>query len=84
MTKHPDDTIAWVTVRLHAHGAVSVGGTLGDRNMAITLLEHAKDAIRRQVPEAGELVVPNRDVCVQPSPTLRELGDLSLRDRGDT
>lgn len=83
MTPAPDDTIAWVTVRLHAHGQISVSGTIGDKPLAIGMLDQAKDAIRRQVPDAGQIYVPNCDVDAAPNPALREMGDLALCDRGD-
>ena len=79
----PEDTIAWVTVRLHSHGAVSVSGTIGERDLAVSLLDHAKDAVRRQVPRAGELYVPNCDVDASPSAGLVEMGDIPRDQRGD-
>lgn len=80
----PDDTIAWVTVRLHAHGQLSVSGTIGERKLALDLLAHAADAVRRQVPADGELYVPNSDVQVaSPNPSLVEMGDLHPSQRGD-
>jgi hypothetical protein len=78
--KVPDidlDCVAYLTVRLHAHGMVSVSGHVGDPTFARQLLDHAKDAIGRHVPE-GRIVVPNRDVV------LKEYGDLPPTDRGDT
>ena len=77
----PDDTIAWVTVRLHSHGGVSVSGTIGDKNLACKLLDHAKDAVRRNGKD--QIIIPNSDVEISPPPYLREMGDLSPRDRGD-
>jgi hypothetical protein len=61
---------------------LSVGGTIGDAVMAKRMLDHAKDAITRQVPDAG-IVVPSRDVDVVPRAGLRELGDLARHERGD-
>lgn len=77
------DTIAWVMVRLHAHGQISVSGTIGERKLALGLLDHAKDAIKRQVPDDGELYVPNSDVSVSPRGDLVEMGDLTAELRGD-
>lgn len=78
----PEDVVAWVTVRCHASGTVSVQGTIGDPVFAKKLLDHARDAITRQVPEKG-LVIPGRDVDLAPNQGLRELGDLAPHERGD-
>ena len=76
------DVVAWITIRHHANGAVSVGGTIGDAAYAKRLLDHAKDAITRQVPEKG-IVIPNSDVDVVANPALVELGELRPDQRGD-
>jgi hypothetical protein len=79
-----DDTIAWVTVRLHSHGACSISGTIGERDLSLQLLAHAADTIKRQAPREGGIIIPNCDVDVSaPPPHLNEMGDLALRDRGD-
>lgn len=79
----PDDCVAWITVRLHAHGAMSIQGTIGDKKLAHQLLDHARDAITRQVPDEHALVVPNRDVAIVPASTLKEIGDIPPNQRGD-
>ena len=78
----PDDVIAWITVRHHAGGAISVSGTIGDPRYARQMLDHAKDAIGRQVRESG-IVVPNRDVDAETAMSRREMGDLGAHERGD-
>lgn len=80
----PDDTIAWITVRHHANGQLSVSGTIGDPVHAKKLLDHAKDAITRQVP-AGGIIIPGRDVQLpDPAlPGLQEMGYLPPDQRGD-
>lgn len=78
-----DDTVAFLTIRLHATGALSVQGHVGDKRLALQLLEHAKDAIGRQFPDDRQILVPNRDVDVTPSIPLRDFGDLSAREKGD-
>ena len=78
----PGDVVAWITVRCHANGTVSISGTIGDAAFAKSLLDHAKDAISRQIP-AGGIVIPNRDVDVVPSAALREMGDIPAGQRGD-
>lgn len=78
----PLDTIAWVTVRLHSNGMVSTQGTIGDKAMALHLLDQAKDAIRGHVKDEL-IVVPNRDVPQAPRVPTRDLGDMSPSDRGE-
>ena len=78
-----DDCIAFVTVRLHAPGTISISGHVADRRLCLQLLDHARDAIKRQIPDDHALVLPNRDVSVTPRLTLREFGDLAPGDRGD-
>jgi hypothetical protein len=68
---------------MHANGTVSVSGTIGDRDFALSLLDHARDAIGRQIPRKGEIYMPNRDVDLSPNPGLREMGDLHPNERGD-
>lgn len=80
---HPDNVVQWVTVRLHQDGAVSTQGTIGDKKMAIHLLDIARDAIRGQVPEEGKLFIPNRDVEVMPSLPTRDMGNIPIGERGD-
>lgn len=79
----PLDTIQWVTVRLHANGTISTQGTISDKAMAIHLLDQARDAIRRQVPDPGKIVIPGRDVDVMPSLPTRDMGDIPPAERGD-
>ena len=80
----PDDVVAWISVRYHANGALSVSGTIGDSGFAKKLLDHAKEAIGRQVPEGG-IIVPGRDVQLADPllPGLKEMGDLPRDQRGD-
>lgn len=79
----PDDTVAWVTVRMHAPGTISIQGTIGDPSFAISLLEHAIDAIRNQVRPRDELFIPSRDVEARPYAGLRDVGDMAAHERGD-
>lgn len=76
----PLDVIAWVTVRLHSSGMVSTQGTIGDKPMALHLLEQAKEAISKQ---QSRLIIPGRDVDVSPSVPTRDLGDMPVGDRGE-
>jgi hypothetical protein len=79
---HSLDVVAWITVRYHANGGLSVQGTIGDARVARQLLDHAKDAIGRQLGDR-QIVVPNRDVDVEPSSLLKPLGDVPAGERGD-
>jgi len=83
--EHPDDTVAFVTVRLHANGMLSTQGHIGDKVFAIKLLENGIDAIRSQMKDRSEIVVPSRDVAVPELvfPT-RERGDIPEDERGDS
>jgi hypothetical protein len=83
ITEKPDNTIAWITVRAGADGALSISGTLSPRSTAIAMLDHARDAVRRQVPDDRAIVIPNRDVVVPLGPHLRDVGDMAPTDRGD-
>lgn len=48
-------------IRLHENGAMSISGPTGDMDFCLQLLEHAKDAIRRQA-KPRELIVPAKDL----------------------
>lgn len=80
-----DDTIAFITIRMHAPGTISVSGHVADKRFALQLLDHAKDAISRQFPETpAGIIVPNRDVdMVDPAFPLKEFGDIPMGQRGD-
>lgn len=81
----PDDTVAYITIKMHAPGTISVAGHVADKRFALTLLEHAKDAISRQFPETpAGIVMPNRDVDMPAAAMpLREWGDMAPNERGD-
>lgn len=78
-----DGCVAFLTIRYYADGKLAVGGHIADKRFALELLEHAKDAIGRQIPDDKAIVVPNRDVDVHPSIPLTDLGDLVPAKRGD-
>lgn len=79
----PLDVIQWVTVRLHGDGTVSTAGTIGDKTMALRLLDIARDAVKSQVQDYKAIVVPNREVDVAPKLPVRDLGNMLERERGD-
>lgn len=80
-----DDTVAYITVRMHAPGTISVAGHVADKRFALQLLDHAKDAIARQFPQTpAGLVIPNRDVDMPEAVVpLKEFGDIPVGHRGD-
>lgn len=84
--EHPDDTVAFVTVRLHANGMLTTQGHVGDKAFAVALLENAIDAIRTRVRDSADLVVPARDVDAPQSEAFpsRERGDIPVGERGDS
>lgn len=80
----PDDVVQWVTVRLHADGAVSTSGTIADKKMALRLLAIATDAVKTQVKDYKPIIVPNREVEIAPSLPVREQGMMAAHERGDS
>lgn len=78
-----DDVVAWVTIRLHAHGAMSVSGTIADRAMARAMIDHAREALGPRI--VGGIILPNKDVAVSANmPGMREMGDIPYAERGDS
>lgn len=80
--EQPPDVVAFVTVRLHQTGAVSTQGTIGDKAMALRLIDIARDAIVGRVSDTP-IVVPGRDVGFAPSLPTRDLGSMARHERGD-
>lgn len=84
MVPPQDSDVVWfLTIRIHAPGTMSVQGHLGDPVFALAQLEQAADAIRRQVRARDEIVIPNREVTINPNIPLREFGDMLPHERGD-
>lgn len=77
------DTVAYLTIRLHSTGALSVQGHIFDKRMAHQMLDHAREAIGRQVVESSGVLIPSRDVAVEPSLPLVPYGDMVPCQRGD-
>lgn len=70
MTPTIDDRIAYIALSLYGDGAMSISGNIGDKRLALQMLDHARDTILSQMkanPYSG-LVVPPRDVTVAPDP----------------
>ena len=76
-----DDRIAYIALSLYGDGAMSISGNIGDKRLALQMLDHARDTIANQQkanPYSG-LLVPPRDIEVAPNPlfpALVETGDL--------
>jgi ArsR family metal-binding transcriptional regulator len=61
------DRSAYLTVSIHASGALSVSGHIENKEWAIAMLENAKDAIRSyHAKKDGEIIVPSKDVSIVP------------------
>ena len=77
-----DDRIAYIAISLYGTGAMSISGNIGDKRLALQMLDHARDTILGQLermPHSG-LLVPPRDVSVAPDPhypALIEAGDVA-------
>jgi len=76
------DRVAYIAISLYGDGSMSTSGNIGDKRLALQMLDNARDAIRGQLerhPYTG-LLVPPRDVEVVPSPLyppLVEAGDVA-------
>lgn len=79
----PEDVVQWITIRLHADGMLSTCGTIADKRMALHLLDHARDSIKRSVPEYKALIIPGSEVEIAPVLPVKELGTIPPNLRGD-
>ena len=87
-TPKESDRIAYIALSLYGDGAMSVSGNIGDKKLALQMLDAARDVLVSQQkanPYSG-LLVPPRDVGVAPNPLyppLVEAGDVppNLRAR---
>ena len=83
--QNPLDCVASITIKHHSSGALSVEGNIGDTKLALQMIDAARDAVKHQLRDKSEIVIPNRDVEAkqnQKFPTL-PLGDMRPEDRGD-
>ena len=65
-----DKPVGYLKITHYENGALSVEGTIEDKTYVLSLLECAKDAIRNQR-IAGEIVLPARDVQIEPQSISR-------------
>lgn len=79
----PLDVVQWVTVRLHADGAVSTTGTIADKPMALRLLDIAREAIKTKVRDYSVIEIPGSEMDIAPTLPVKDLGYIPLAQRGD-
>jgi hypothetical protein len=78
----PLDRIAYLAISLYGGGAMSISGNIGDKRLALQMLDHARDTIAAQLvaaPDSG-LLIPPRDVTVAPDsryPALVQAADVA-------
>jgi len=79
------DVVAQIVINLHANGAMSVQGNIGDVKLALGMIDHARDAVKGRFSPRQEIIIPNFDVAVKQSPNLptREMGDMKPHELGD-
>ena len=64
----PNDRIAYIALSLFGDGAMSISGNIGDKKLALQMLDHARDTIAAQLRRTSELRIPSSDVEVRPDP----------------
>jgi hypothetical protein len=77
----PLDAVAHINVTLYGDGSMATQGNIADIKLALSMLDHAKDAIRGQFqPKETKLIVPKYDVDIAPTEgthPLQEYGTVS-------
>lgn len=75
------DAIANISVTLYGGGEMSISGNIGDVKLALTMLDHARDAVNNQWQRRdrdGLLLPPsNVDVPVHPGFPLTQNADVA-------
>ena len=64
-----DKVVARLILDLHDDGALSVSGNIGDKKLALGMLDSARAAVEGQLLSSA-IVVPNCDVIAPQSPTF--------------
>lgn len=85
------DGVAYILIRLYGSGAMSISGNIGDKPLALKMIDHARDTVKnRQSPASDALLIPNSDVQVVPhanfplqqyadvNPELRPVGPVGM------
>lgn len=74
-----DDCVAYVLVQYMTDGTMKTSGHIGDKRLAVALLQNAKEAIKGQPrPEESGLIIPARDLeAIQhPNYPTQPVGDM--------
>jgi hypothetical protein len=71
----PLDAIANISITLYGSGQMQIQGNILDPKLATTMLNHALDAVKRQLQRREKLVLPDVDVDVNPILPLTPYGD---------
>jgi hypothetical protein len=75
-TPGPLDAIANISLTLFGNGSMQIQGNILDPKLAVTMLNHALDAVKRQLERREKLIVPAVDVDVKPVLPLTQYGDV--------
>lgn len=82
----PLTEVAYITLRLHDNGAMSIEGNIGDVRTAVGMLDSARAAVSAKLgkptilePHGAGIVVPQRDVPVTPNTDIYPL--IAVGDR---
>jgi hypothetical protein len=75
-TPGPLDAIANISITLYGSGQMQIQGNILDPKLATTMLNHALDAVKRQLERREKLVLPSVDVEVKPILPLTQYGDV--------
>ena len=82
----PATEVAYLTLRLHDDGAMSVEGNIGDVKLALGMLDGARQAVGNRLgrpsilePHGAGVVIPSRDVPVSPNEKVYPL--IAVGDR---
>jgi hypothetical protein len=74
-----NDEVAFIHLTLYGNGAMSVSGNIGDKKLALGMLDSARDVVNSQSrPEDKPILVPSRDVVAPQHPNYptKALGDM--------
>ncbi len=73
--------VASITLELLDNGSMSISGNVGDVRLALGMIDSAREAVGHRLgrksilePHGAGLVIPNRDVPVNPNERIYPLG----------
>lgn len=76
---NPNDVVAQITIKLYANGSMSTEGNIGDKTLALGMLDHARASVADRLDrQRGPLILPNHEVHVAQDPRFPTLpvGDM--------